>query len=221
MSSVIKNFQEFQSINEEGGFWSSFGSSLMGGVKNVAVGQVTDFLLSKLGVKADTFGGTVVRNMVQSLDLSEYPQFISGNIKVSDIAPKMADATIATLTDLGVDGIATRVLKLEPDQKDGLVYKTIKEMISNSASKNDFRETLVGFWTWVLGGSTSPSAERKESPFGVIKAQTDQGSAGNATASQPSSNQSQGQTSSQKTSWENILQTISGGSSAQGRGTTA
>ena len=214
MSSIIKNFSQFHFLNEEDSFWSNMIGNLGGGIKNVAVGQVTDVLLGKLGIKANTFGGTIIRNMVQSLDLSEYPKFIMGEVGVRDIAPKLADATIATLTDMGVDGIATRLLKLEDDQKDGLVYKMIKELISNEASKREFKDNLVGIWTWILGGS-SPSASQS-SPFGVIKAQADSGE------EQSSGNVASSGMPSQGTSWDNILKSISGGSTAsQGRGSVA
>ena len=200
MSSIIKNFSQFHFLNEEDSFWSSLVGNLGGGIKNVAVGQVTDTLLGKLGIKANTFGGTIIRNMVQSLDLSEYPQFIMGEVGVKEIAPKLADATIATLSDMGVDGIATRLLKMEEGQRDGLIYKMIKELISNEASKREFKDNLVGVWTWILGGS-SPSSSQS-SPFGVIKAQADSGS-----SSQPPN------------SWEEILKSISGGNTMpQGRG---
>lgn len=205
MSSIIKNFSQFHFLNEEDSFWSSLVGNLGGGIKNVAVGQVTDTLLGKLGIKANTFGGTIIRNMVQSLDLSEYPKFIMGEVGVKDIAPKLADATIATLSDMGVDGIATRLLKMEEGQKDGLIYKMIKELISNEASKREFKDNLVGVWTWILGGSSPSSGQ--SSPFGVIKAQADSGSTDSGSGSQSPN------------SWEEILKSISGGNTMpQGRG---
>ena len=213
MNSIIKNFSQFHSLNEEDSFWSNLAGSLGSGVKNVAVGQVTDWLTGQLGIKSDTFGGTIVRNMVQSLDLSDYPKFISGELNVRDMAPKLADATIATLSDMGVDGIATKLLKLEGDQKNGLIYKLVKELISNEASKREFRDNLVGIWTWVLGGMSSGS--NQSSPFGAIQAQAASGSG------QPSPSQSNSQSSSQSppTSWDNILQSLTGGKlSSTGKG---
>ena len=205
MSSIIKNFKHFHFINEEDSFWGNLVGSIGGGVKNVAVGEVTDILLKNLGIKPNTFGGTIIRNMVQSLDLSEYPKFIMGKVQVKDLAPKLADATIATLTDLGVEGVATRLLKMDEPQRDGLVYKMIKEMISNEASKKEFRNNLVGIWTWILGGG-SPSASNQPSPFGVI-------------SSQDTKPNSQMASSKTPTSWESILGKITGGeSSPSGRG---
>lgn len=215
MSSIIKNFDQFQSLNEADSFWSGLVGNVIGGAKNVVVGQLVDTLTSKLGIKADSFGGTVIRNMVQSLDLSEYPKFITGDVQVKDLAPKMADATIATLTDLGVDGIATRVLKLEGEQKDGLVYKMIKELISNQASREDFRENLVKIWTWILGGGSSSAAGgNQNSPFGAIMAQS-RGSADQQSRSSdtPDSRPSSGS----NLSWDSISSMIIPG----GRGTTS
>lgn len=216
MGSTIKNFSEFQSLSEGDSFWSNFTGAIGGGIKNVAVGQLTDAMISKLGIDPNSFGGTVVRNMVQSLDLSEYPDFIMGDITVRDLAPKMADATIATLSDLGVEGIATRILKLDPNKREGLVYKLIKELVSNQASKNDFRESLVSFWTWALGGGTSSgSASRQESPFGIIKAEA--GSEEGSSSTQ--SPQLQGG-QNKANSWEDILSMIGAGSTRPGMGST-
>ena len=219
MGSTIKNFSEFQSLNEGDSFWSNFTGAIGGGIKNVAVGQLTDAMVSKLGIDPNSFGATVVRNAVQTLDLSEYPDFITGNITVRDLAPKMADATFATLSDMGVEGIAARLLKMDPNKKQGLIYKLIKELISNQASKNDFRETLVSFWTWALGGgSSSSSASRQESPFGMIKAQAGVGSEENQSSS-PQPFQAQGGQNSAN-SWEDILSMLGTGPTRSGMGST-
>ena len=64
-----------------------------------------------------------------------------------------------TLTEMGVDGIATR-LKIE--DKNGWVYRTIKEMISNSAKQATFRENILNFWTMIL---SSIAGGENKSPF--------------------------------------------------------
>jgi len=68
-----------------------------------------------------------------------------------------------TLTELGVDGIATR-LKIE--DKNGWIYRTVKEMISNSAKKAEFRENILNFWVMIL---SSIAGGENKSPFAQIK----------------------------------------------------
>jgi hypothetical protein len=98
--------------------------------------------------------GTILTNFVEQVDIDEYPQFISGEISVRDMAPKLADATIETISEMGIDGLATR---FKVDDKNGWIYRTLKEMLSNQTRQADLRKTLVELWTWVLGGSSSGS----------------------------------------------------------------
>jgi hypothetical protein len=133
---------------------SSLLSSAGEGVIDVAQGKLIEYLYGYFGVKPESLLGTIITNFVEQVDISEYPQFISGEIRVRDMAPKLADATIETISDMGIDGIAT---KFKVEDKNGWIYRTIKEMLSNQTRQADFRETLVGLWTWVLGGSSSGS----------------------------------------------------------------
>lgn len=153
MSQIIKKFSDFQSTNEDFSL-SSLISSAGEGLVDVAKGKLTEYLYGYFGVKPDSLLGTILTNFVEQVDIAEYPQFISGEISVRDMAPKLADATIETISDMGIDGIAT---KFKVEDKEGWIYRTIKEMLSNQTRQADFRKTLIELWTWVLGGTSSGS----------------------------------------------------------------
>ena len=153
MAKIIKKFSDFQSTNEDfslGSLISSAGEGLV----DVAKGKLVEYLYGYFGVKPESLLGTILTNFVEQVNISEYPQFISGEINVRDMAPKLADATIETISEMGIDGIATR---FKVEDKEGWIYRTLKEMISNQTRQADFRETLVGLWTWILGGASSGS----------------------------------------------------------------
>jgi hypothetical protein len=153
MAQIIKKFSDFQSTNEDFSL-SSLLSSAGEGLVDVAKGKLIEYLYGYFGVKPESLLGTILTNFVEQVDIAEYPQFISGEINVRDMAPKLADATIETITEMGIDGIATR---FKVDDKNGWIYRTLKEMLSNQTRQADLRENLVGLWTWVLGGASSGS----------------------------------------------------------------
>ena len=153
MAKIIKKFSDFQSTNEDFSL-DSLLSSAGEGLVDVAKGKLIEYLYGYFGVSPESLLGTIITNFVEQIDIAEYPQFISGEINVRDMAPKLADATIETISDMGIDGIAT---KFKVEDKNGWIYRTIKEMLSNQTRQADFRENLVGLWTWVLGGASSGS----------------------------------------------------------------
>lgn len=153
MSQIIKKFSDFQSTNEDFSL-SSLISSAGEGLVDVAKGKLTEYLYGYFGVKPESLLGTILTNFVEQVDIAEYPQFISGEISVRDMAPKLADATIETISEMGIDGIATR---FKVEDKNGWIYRTLKEMLSNQTRQADLRKTLVELWTWVLGGTSSGS----------------------------------------------------------------
>ncbi len=153
MSQIIKKFSDFQSTNEDFSL-SSLISSAGEGLVDVAKGKLTEYLYGYFGVKPESLIGTILTNFVEQVDIAEYPQFISGEISVRDMAPKLADATIETISEMGIDGIATR---FKVEDKNGWIYRTLKEMLSNQTRQTDLRKTLVELWTWVLGGASSGS----------------------------------------------------------------
>jgi hypothetical protein len=168
MSKMIKNFSEFQKINEDGPM--DFITNLLGSgataVGDVIKGKVSDYLLGFFGVKPESLFGTIIRNFAETVDVSELYDFIikgEGGISVKTLAPKLTDVTMETITELGVDGLATR-FKIE--DKNGWVYRTIKEMISNSAKQATFRENILNFWTMIL---TSIAGGENKDPFAKVK----------------------------------------------------
>lgn len=153
MSQIIKKFSDFQTTNEDFSL-SSLLSSAGEGLVDVAKGKLTEYLYGYFGVKPESLLGTILTNFVEQVDIAEYPQFISGEISVRDMAPKLADATIETISEMGIDGIATR---FKVEDKNGWIYRTLKEMLSNQTRQADLRKTLIDLWTWVLGGTSSGS----------------------------------------------------------------
>lgn len=152
MTKIIKNFSEFQRIDEAGvmDFFSGLIGSGSTAFKDVIKGKVSDYLIRFFGVNPESIFGTIVRNFAETVDVSELYGFITkgkGSISPKTLAPKLADVTMETLTELGVDGVATR---LGIEDKGGWIYRTMKEMISNQSKQADFREKVVVFWTAIL-----------------------------------------------------------------------
>jgi hypothetical protein len=171
MSKIIKNFSEFESTNEEFSFGSLIGGLGLGDVAaDLIKGKVIEYLYGYLGVTPESVLGTVITNLVETIDFSEYWDIITGGgyMPADKLAPKLADATIETFTELGIDGIAGK-MSANLD-KSGLVYRAFKEMISNQTRKADFRENLIAMWTWILtAGSSSGSQSSKKDAFSFTK----------------------------------------------------
>lgn len=172
MSKIIKNFSEFESTNEDFDF-----SNIMGNLGDVGAdlikGKVAEYLYGYLGVKPESIIGTIITNLVETIDFSEYWEIITGkgNLPVSKLASKLADATIETITELGIDGITSKVnSNLD---KSGLIYRGFKELISNQSRKNEFRENLISMWTWILtaGGVSSSFTTTKKNPLTITKSE--------------------------------------------------
>lgn len=168
MTKIIKNFTEFQRVDEAGAM--DFITNLVGSgadaFGDVIKGKVSDYLLNFFGVKPESLFGTIVRNFAETVDVSDLYDFIvkgEGGISVKTLAPKLTDVTMETLSEMGVDGIATR-FKIE--DKNGWIYRTIKEMISNQSKQADFRENILNFWTMIL---TSIAGGENKSPFAQVK----------------------------------------------------
>ena len=165
---MIKKFSEFQKVNEDGpmDFLSNLAGSGAEAFGDVIKGKVSDYLLGFFGVKPESLFGTIIRNFAETVDVSDLYDLVvkgEGGISVRTMAPKLTDVTMETLSEMGVDGIATR-FKIE--DKDGWIYRTIKEMISNQSKQADFRENILNFWTMIL---TSISGGENKSPFSQVK----------------------------------------------------
>jgi hypothetical protein len=173
MSKIIKNFSEFESTNEEFSFGSIIGGLGLGDVAaDLIKGKVIEYLYGYLGVTPESVLGTVITNLVETIDFAEYWDIITGGgyMPADKLAPKLADATIETFTELGIDGI-TGKMSANLD-KSGLVYRAFKEMISNQTRKADFRENLISMWTWILtSGASSGSQSSKKDAFSFTKAE--------------------------------------------------
>ena len=164
MSKMIKKFSEFQKVNEDGAmdFITNLIGKGTGAFTDVVKGKVSDYLLGFFGVKPESLFGTIIRNFAETVDVSDLYDFIvkgEGEISVKTLAPRLTDVTMETITELGVDGLATR---FGIEDKNGWIYRTIKEMISNSAKQAVFRENILNFWTMIL---SSIAGGENKSPF--------------------------------------------------------
>lgn len=168
MGNIIKSFSDFHNppndrMNE--GVMDFFGGLLSkagGAVNDVIKGKITAYFLDFFGIKEGTFLSKVVQNVAEQIDWTEYKDLVFGQtIPVSKLAPKLSDATMESIIEIGLDPIAE---KMGVDDTNGLIYKTIREMISNETKKKEFKDTLVLFWTWVLGGG-SPKSPKKGALF--------------------------------------------------------
>jgi hypothetical protein len=168
MSNIIKNFYQFRNstgigVNEGiGDFVSGLLSKGTGAFSDVIKGKIAAYLYEYLGVPEGSFLGTVIEKMVQQVDFSEYGDLLTGgSIPVNKLSEKLADATIEVVTVMGVRPLAE---KLGVKDTNGLIYRTIEEMITNESKKEEFHDTLTMFWSWVLGGG-SPSSPNKTALF--------------------------------------------------------
>jgi len=202
MSKIIKNFSDFQKINEEGGaldFIKNLVGSGAGAFTDVLKGKAIEYLYGYFGVTEDSLFGKILTNFAETIEISELYNFIikgDSGISVKTLAEKLTDTTMETFTEVGIDGLAERfnLTKSNIDVwRNGWIYRTLKEMISNKAKQADFRESILGFWTMVLtsiaGGGKSPlsqlgqqgqSSNNKKNPFDLTpeeekKASTDPG----------------------------------------------
>jgi hypothetical protein len=168
MTKIIKNFSEFQKVDEGAmDFLSGLLGSGASAFTDVIKGKVSDYLLGFFGVKPESLFGTIIRNFAETVDVSDLYDFIvkgEGGISVKTLAPKLTDVTMETLSEMGVDGIASR---FKIDDKNGWIYRTVKEMISNQSKQADFRENILNFWTMIL---TSIAGGESKSTFSPTKA---------------------------------------------------
>lgn len=179
MTKIIKNFSEFQKVDEGAmDFLSGLIGSGASAFTDVIKGKVSDYLLGFFGVKPESLFGTIIRNFAETVDVSDLYDFIvkgEGGISVKTLAPKLTDVTMETLSEMGVDGIASR---FKIDDKNGWIYRTIKEMISNQSKQADFRENILNFWTMILTsiaggetGSTFSPVKAGKNPFDLTSAE--------------------------------------------------
>lgn len=178
MGNSIKTFSEFKQennlkVNEEnsgildyvGNLFSSAGT----GISDVIKGKAASYLMEFFGIGEQSIFSKLIQNFVEQIPVMDlFGIIFQGKGDAAYMAPKAADATIEFLTEKGLDGIA-KDLKIEPD---GWIYRTISEMLSNQARRQDFRQMLVDFYTSAFNGfdpvdtddfakSLSPEEQRK------------------------------------------------------------
>jgi hypothetical protein len=218
MSSIIKNFNSFRSVNEDESFISRAFSALGDSAKDALKGKVVSSIMARMGVPKGpqgqpTVGETIITKLVEQIGISEYPKFIAGDVQVRDLAPRLAKATVETLTKLGVDGMATRILKIDPSSTNTFLYRTLENLIENASARKDFQQQIENMWYLILGASPDKSG------IEVITGQMRDKSRGSESSSQSSSNP-------EDWSMENIIKAMSASSEggqdmmSQGRGTT-
>ena len=169
MSNIIKNFSDFHSSSKVdegvGDFLGGLFSKAGGALGDVIKSKIASYLYEWLGVPEGSFLGTVIEKVAQEIDIAEYGDLLTGgSIPVEKFAPKLADATMETIVTMGVRPTAQ---KLGIENTNGLIYRTIEEMITNETKKKEFRDVLVSIYTWVLGGG-SPGSSKSSSMFRPI-----------------------------------------------------
>lgn len=171
MDKNIKNFSEFNSLDEGFSLSSLFGN--LGEVgSDLIKSKTSEFLLKFIGVSAESLIGMIVSKASQQISFSEYWDLVSGkgDFPVSKLAPKLADATIEIISDQGIDGITSK-LNSSLD-KSGLIYRAFKELITNQSRQNDFRKNLIGMWTSILTIGGASNAKKSAFSFSKKDAKT-------------------------------------------------
>lgn len=159
MANNIKSFEDFKSasvsdVNEN---WVSDILGYAGGAfSDVLKGKASAYLMSFFGIGEQSIFSKLVQNFVEQIPIADLTKIIfAGKANSAYLAPKMADATIEFLAEKGLDGIA-QDLHIEPS---GWIYRTLSEIVSNQARRENFREMLVGFYLQAFNGFESPGVD--------------------------------------------------------------
>ena len=160
---MVKSFSEFinKPVNETDLFSWDTVTSLFGkgldAVSDVTKGKVIAALLSKLGIKEGSIFSKLVQNFVETIPVGDYYSLMfKGKASAPYLAPKAAQATMEFLIEKGFDGVA-EALGIE---KEGLIYRTVSEMLSNEASRANFKNNLEKFYLEIFGGLEPTSVEQ-------------------------------------------------------------
>lgn len=161
---MIRSFSEFikKPVTESNDFFSfDTVTSLFGkgidAISDVVKGKVVAVLLSKLGIKEGTIFSKLVENFVETIPVGDYYSIMfKGKASAPYLAPKAAQATIEFLMEKGVDGVAENL----GVEKDGLIFRTISEMITNETTRDNFKNSLEKFFLEIFGGLESTSVEQ-------------------------------------------------------------
>lgn len=172
MINNIKSFEDFksskpQTVNES---WLSDIIGYAGGAfSDVLKGKASAYLMSFFGINEQSIFSKLVQNFVEQIPIADLTKIIfAGKANSAYLSPKLADATIEFLSEKGLDGIAED-LHIDPT---GWIYRTISEMISNRARKENFRESLVSFYMQAFNGFKEVNADDFKSTLSPSEAKT-------------------------------------------------
>lgn len=161
----VKSFEEFTSstVNEEAPSLFSFDflgnlfSKGLDAFSDVLKGKVISFLMEKLGIGEGTIFSKLVQNFVETIPVGDYYSILfKGKASAPYLAPKAAQATLEFLQEKGVDGIAEA---LGVKDKNGLLYRTISEALTNQTTQENFKKSMENFYLQLFGGITETSME--------------------------------------------------------------
>jgi hypothetical protein len=161
----LQNFNQFthQRLNEVNDSFFSFdflGDLFTNGFSafsDVLKGKVISYLTEYLGIAEGSIFSKLLQNYVEQIPVSDYYSILfNSKIDAKYLAPKAAQATMEFLTEMGVDGIAAN---LGVKDRNGYLYRTISEMLTNQITRNGFTKNLESFYLSMFGGLPQSSAE--------------------------------------------------------------
>lgn len=161
----VKSFDEFNSGELTEASSSVFSFDFLGNLftkgldafSDVLKGKVTSFLMEKLGISEESIFSKLVQNFVETIPVADYYAILfKGKVSAPYLAPKAAQATLEFLQEKGVDGIADA---LGVSDKNGLLYRTISEALTNQTTQQNFKKSMENFFLQLFGGISETSVE--------------------------------------------------------------
>lgn len=161
----VKSFDEFNSGELTEASSSVFSFDFLGNLftkgldafSDVLKGKVTAFLMEKLGISEGSIFSKLVQNFVETIPVADYYAILfKGKVSAPYLAPKAAQATLEFLQEKGVDGIADA---LGVSDKNGLLYRTISEALTNQTTQQNFKKSMENFFLQLFGGIAETSVE--------------------------------------------------------------
>ena len=161
----VKSFDEFNSGELTEASSSVFSFDFLGNLFTKGLdafsdglkGKVTAFLMEKLGISEGSIFSKLVQNFVETIPVADYYAILfKGKVSAPYLAPKAAQATLEFLQEKGVDGIADA---LGVSDKNGLLYRTISEALTNQTTQQNFKKSMENFFLQLFGGISETSVE--------------------------------------------------------------
>jgi hypothetical protein len=161
----VKSFDEFNSGELTEASSSVFSFDFLGNLftkgldafSDVLKGKVIAFLMEKLGISEGSIFSKLVQNFVETIPVADYYAILfKGKVSAPYLAPKAAQATLEFLQEKGVDGIADA---LGVSDKNGLLYRTISEALTNQTTQQNFKKSMENFFLQLFGGISETSVE--------------------------------------------------------------